>query len=121
MIGLPGGIEQGGLDVLRLKKGVVAENLLVGGAGSEKLEQIHDAKPGAADAGTPATFAGFDGDAFEWFHGAMLLRSAGLCQRRFQLAHSAGDFPFQVRESFPASSRYTLAITSSQKCPSAGS
>ena len=75
MIGLPGGIEKGGLDVLRLKKGVVAENLLVGGAGGKKLDQIHDAKTGATDAGAPATFAGFNGDAFDWFHGAMLLRS----------------------------------------------
>ena len=77
MIGLPGGIEKGGLDVLRLKERVVAENLLVRGAGGEKLEQIHDAKTGAADAGASATFAGFDGDAFERFHAAILLRNDG--------------------------------------------
>ena len=105
MIGLPGGIEKGRMDVPQLKKGVVAENFLVGRASGEKLEQIHDAKTGAADAGAAATFAGFDSDAFERFHGAMLIRRAGLCQQRFQLAHSAGDFPFQGISSASLSAR----------------
>jgi hypothetical protein len=94
MIGLTGGIEKGGLNVLRLEKGVVAQNLLVGGASGEKLEQIHDAKTGAPDAGAPATFARFNSDAFERLHGAMLLLRVGFCQQRFQVTHSVDDFLF---------------------------
>jgi hypothetical protein len=46
----------------------------VGGAGGEKLEQIHDPEPGATDARSPATLAGFDGDSMGYFHGRRIIR-----------------------------------------------
>lgn len=74
MVRLAGGIEQRGPDVLGLKKWVVAEDFLVGRAGGEKLEQIHDPEPGATDARSPATLAGFDGDSMGYFHGRRIIR-----------------------------------------------
>ena len=98
MVGLPRGVEQRGLDVLRLKEGVVAEDFLVRGASGEKREQVHHAKTSTADARASATFTGFDGDAIEWFHGGRLLRDGGFREHRFQFAHAVDDFFFQVRE-----------------------
>jgi len=65
MIGLPGGVKQRGADVLRFKKGVVAQDFLVRGTRGEQLEQIHHAEAGATDARASATFAGFEGDSCE--------------------------------------------------------
>lgn len=73
MVRLPGGIEQRGPDVLGLKKGVVAEDFLVGGSGGEKLKQVHDPEPSATDARPPATQAGFDRDSMGYFHGRRVI------------------------------------------------
>ena len=97
MIRLPGRVEERGGDVLRLEERIVAQNLLVGGAGGEELEQIHHPKAGAADARTPTAFPGFDGDAFEWVHGGRLLRTPWFFQQGFQLAPPRGDLSGLVR------------------------
>ena len=98
MVGLACSVKERGGDVFRLEKWVVAQDLLMRGTGGEKLEQIHHAKAGAADTRASATFAGFDGDAFEWFHGGRLLRGGGFCEHGFQLTHPVNDFLFQVRK-----------------------
>ena len=72
MVGLPRGVEEGGLDVFGLKEGVVLQDLCMGGPCGEEFEQIHDAKPSSTDAGSTAAFAGLHSDSFQWFHGAVL-------------------------------------------------
>ena len=98
MIGLPRRIEQGSADVLRLKKGVIGEDLFVRGTGGEKLEQIHDTKPGVTDAGPSTTLAGLHRDSVGPIHEVSLLCVGGLCQHGFQLLHPEDDFLFLVRE-----------------------
>lgn len=83
MIGLPRGVEEGGLNVSGFEEGIVCEYFLMRGAGGEEFEQIHDAKARAADARAPATFAGFDGDAFERFHSGRLPRGGEFFEQRF--------------------------------------
>ena len=75
MVGLPRGVEEGGLDVFGLKEGVVLQDLRMRRPCGEQFEQIHDAKPGASDAWPATTFAGFYSDTFQWFHGAQLTLS----------------------------------------------
>ena len=87
MIRLACRVEERGRDVLGLEEGIVAQDLLMRGAGSKELEQIHHAKASAADARPTATLAGFDGDPFEWVHGGRLVREHWLCQHGLQLAH----------------------------------
>ena len=72
MIGLVGGVVEGGKDVLTFEKRVVLEDLVEGGSGAEQLEDIADTNAQAANAGTTTAFTGFDGDALEAlaFHGS---------------------------------------------------
>ena len=74
MVGLPGGVEERGLDVVGLKERVVGEDFLMRGACGKEFQQVHDAEARAADAGPSATFSGFDGDAFEELHGWIVTR-----------------------------------------------
>jgi hypothetical protein len=69
MVRLACRVKERGSDVFRVEEGIVPKDLLMRGTGGEEFEQIHHTKAGAPDARASATFAGFDGDAFERFHG----------------------------------------------------
>lgn len=88
MIALPGGVEECCRDVVRLKKGVVCEDFFTGSTCGEKFEEIHDAKPGTADAGAAAAFARFYGDAIEEIQGLNLRRLTGFGEHGFQKSGS---------------------------------
>ena len=122
MFGLPRGIKQRGLDVLRLKEGIVAENFLMRRTGSEKLEQIHHSKTRAADAGASATFAGFDGDAFERFHAAILLRGDGFASSvciRFTRAAKPTEMRANFERGFGLAPHPFHAVTICEEHPAA--
>ena len=88
---LPGGIEQGSLDVLRFEECVVAQDFLMRGTSGKEFEQIHHSKTGAADARASATFAGFYGNASEWVRFGKPARNPILGGPRFQTPHADGD------------------------------
>ena len=74
MICLDGRVFKGGKDVFFFEERVVLQNLAVGCAGTKQTEDVRDTNPLSANAGTPATLAGFYRDAFESFgaHGDLL-------------------------------------------------
>ena len=105
MIRLACCVEERGRDVLGLEECIVAQDLLMRGAGSEELKQIHHAKASAADARPTATLAGFDGDPFEGAHGGRLLRGQGFCQQGLHRAHpraSASEIGASLRDGVAA-------------------
>ena len=79
MVTLAGTIEESRLNILRLEEGIVGEDFLVSGSGGKEFKNVHDPKPGVADAGASAALAGFNGDALKEIH------SPGMpdCRRSF--------------------------------------
>ena len=67
MIGLPGGVSDGGKNVLTLQERIIFEDLLKRGSGAEELENVRDADACAADAWTSTALAFLDGDALKKF------------------------------------------------------
>jgi hypothetical protein len=67
VIGLPGGVFNGGKDVVALQEGVVFEDFFERSAGAEELEHVGNANALAPDAGASAALAFLDGDALEQF------------------------------------------------------
>ena len=67
MIGLVGGVIDGGEDVVTLQKRVIGQNFIEGRACAEKLQNVGDAKALAADAGPPAALALFNRDSMKTF------------------------------------------------------
>lgn len=105
MICLAGCIKKRRGDILGLEECVITEDFLVRGTGGEELEQIHDPKPGAADARSPPTFAGFDGDASEWFHAGNLPRKAGFSSNVSSFGDEAGPQGPWYTRLYPANIR----------------
>jgi hypothetical protein len=65
MIGLPGGVSDGGKNVIALQERIVLEDLLKRGSGAQELENVRDADALAADAWTTTALAFLDGDALK--------------------------------------------------------
>ena len=62
MVGLPGGILDGGENVLPLKEGIIGENFFVGSSRGKQIEDVRDAHAKAADTRASAALAFLDGD-----------------------------------------------------------
>jgi len=89
MVRLVCGVKKRSRDILRLEEWVVAKNLVMRRTGSKELKQIHHSKTRAANARTPATFAGFHCDAFEQLHDGRLHLKCGFFQQEFKPAYCA--------------------------------
>ena len=59
---MPGGIKQGGRDVLGFKERVIRENFLTARAMGNQVEKVAHPQAVAADAWPTTAFARFDGD-----------------------------------------------------------
>jgi len=62
VIGLPGGIRDGGEDVVKLEERIIPKDFFVGSPGTQKLQDICHPDSLSANARLPAALAGFDGD-----------------------------------------------------------
>lgn len=56
-----------GQNILAFEVGIVVQNFLVGSACAQELQNIRHSHPHSTNARASATFAGFNGDAFEKF------------------------------------------------------
>jgi hypothetical protein len=65
MLRLCGGKSQNCTNVVRFKESIVPQDLLLGGPGRQKVQDIADSHPETTDAGAPAALPGFDGDPFQ--------------------------------------------------------
>ena len=72
VVGLAGGVFEGGGDVAGFEGGVVGEDFGAVGAGGEEVEYVFDPDAQAAQAGATAAMVGGGGDAVELGHGAGL-------------------------------------------------
>ena len=59
MVGLAGGVGDGGEDIVALQERIVAEDFFIGGAGGEQIKDIRDADALAADARLATELARF--------------------------------------------------------------
>src|SRR5262249_6113593 len=64
LVGQPRGVTQGGVDVLRLQRGVLAQDLLARLAGPEVVENDRDQDAGPLDTGLAVANPGIDGNPF---------------------------------------------------------
>ena len=67
MICLPGGVSDGGKNVITLQERIILEYLFKRGSGAEEFENVRDADALAADAWTPTALAFLDGYALKKF------------------------------------------------------
>jgi len=77
MIGQAGSVEQPGLDILRLQKWIVSQNLFAGRAGGEQLQQVDHPEAGVADARSSAALLRIDSDAVKEFHMDKIVARSG--------------------------------------------
>ena len=63
MICLPGGVSDGGKNVITLQERIIFEYLFKRGSGAEEFENVRDADAFAADAGTSTALAVLHRDA----------------------------------------------------------
>ena len=79
MIGLPGGIFNGGQNIFPLKKRVVGKNFFKRGVGSQKIQDIRNPNSKPADARAAPTLAFFYGNTLEPFdiHNPRILIGTG--------------------------------------------
>jgi hypothetical protein len=68
-----GCIVESGFDVFHHKIGKFFQYLFGVQAGGEKIQNINDAYPHAANARTPAALFGIDGNSLDWFRHIALL------------------------------------------------
>ena len=62
MIRLPGGVINGGQNVIAHEERVILQDFLKGSAGAEEFQDVRDPDALAADAGAAAALLGVDGD-----------------------------------------------------------
>ena len=67
MIGLVGGVIDGGQDILWLEERVILKDFVDRGSGAEEFQNIGDTNAKAANAGAAAAFSGVNGDSLETF------------------------------------------------------
>ncbi len=77
MVGLVGGVFDGGENILPLKERVVGEDFVHTGPGGKQLEHIGDAHAIAPDARSPAALAFFDCDPLQAIEVHHVLLSSG--------------------------------------------